>query len=95
MSDIEKAARDFDTNELFNVVQFFKSGGHEYVRRNVPGKEAVDAAWHYTHSVGATAGFTCRVIITDSGDSTVYEWIFGKGTVFPAIEATPQKDYRK
>lgn len=70
-------------NEYFNVVQYFKDGGYEYVRRAVDAKSAVHAAYHYTHCVSAVAGFTSRVIVTDSGDCICFEWIYGKGITFP------------
>ena len=85
MSDIRKAALE-RTDEPFNVVQFFPDGSYEYVRRGVPAKQAVEAAFHYTHSVGAMAGVTRKVIITDGGDSLVFEWRFGEGVVFPTPE---------
>ena len=84
------------SEELFNVVQFFPDGEYEYVRRNVNAKEAVDAAYHYTHSVGALAGVTRRVIITDDGDSTCFEWRFNEGIIFPEqIKQEQQRDYKK
>jgi hypothetical protein len=67
----------------FSVVQFFASGHSEYVRRNVDAKSAVDAAHHYCNSVGAQIGTTTRVIITDGGDCTNFEWIFGRGVIYP------------
>lgn len=70
-------------NELFSVVQFFPDGQYEYVRSRVEAEEAVKAAQHYCTSVGARMGTTRRVIITDGGDCTVFEWVFGKGVVFP------------
>jgi len=69
-------------DERFNVVQFFKDDSYEYVRRAVTAEEAVKAASHYCHSVGAKLGFTKRVIITDSGDNINFEWKFGKGITF-------------
>lgn len=72
---------DENTGE-FSVCQFFASGESEYVRRNVDAKTAVEAAHHYCTSVGAQIGTTTRVIITDSGDCTNFEWIFGKGVTF-------------
>jgi hypothetical protein len=66
-------------DDLFNVVQFFDNGTYEYVRRNVGPREAVDAAHHYCTSIGAKMGVVVRVIITDSGDFTNFEWINGKG----------------
>lgn len=70
-------------NELFSVYQFFADETYERVRRQVPAEEAVKAAQHYSASVGAQLGTTRRVIITDTGDSTVFEWKFGEGVVFP------------
>lgn len=71
------------TGELFNVVQFFTDGTSEYVRRMVPPQEAVAAAKHYTESVAVRMGMVERVIITDMGDLTVFEWKKGQGITFP------------
>lgn len=70
----------------FNVCQFFEDGTYEYVRQNVSAEDAVNATHHYCHSVGAQMGVTRRVIITDGGDCTNFEWKFGKGITFPAPE---------
>lgn len=67
----------------FNVVQFFVDGGSEYVRRSVGAEEAVKAARHYTRSIAAQHGMVTRVIITDDGDDTVFEWKRGDGVTFP------------
>jgi hypothetical protein len=68
----------------YSVCQFFPTGhGYEYVRRFVDAQEAVKAFEHYISSVGAHIGTTQRVIITDGGDSTCVEWIFGQGIVYP------------
>jgi hypothetical protein len=75
-------------DEKFNVVQFFEDGTNEYVRRAIGAQEAVDAARHYCHSVAARLGMVNRVIITDMGDSTVFEWIRGKGVTFPPLPTT-------
>lgn len=66
----------------FSVCQFFVDGSYEYVRRWVGPEEAVKAAHHYCHSVGAKLGTTVRVIITDGGDFTNFEWKFGEGVTF-------------
>lgn len=68
----------------FSVYQFFPNGDYEQVRQFVSAEEAVGAFKHYTTSVGARLGTTTRVIITDGGDSTNMEWIYGKGITFPA-----------
>lgn len=71
------------TEELFSVYQFFRDGTHEKVREDVGAEEAVKAAHHYSRNVAAAMGMTRRVIITDSGDSTVFEWKYGEGVTFP------------
>ena len=71
------------SDELFNVVQFFKDGNYEYVRRNVTALQAADAVRHYTHSVAVRMGLIKSVIVTDVMDCTVFEWQDGKGIVFP------------
>lgn len=69
--------------ELFCVWQFFPDGSDEQVRTWVTAEEAVNAARHYTASVGARMGTTRRVIITDQLDMTVFEWKFGEGVTYP------------
>ena len=70
----------------FSVCQFFEDGTSEYVRRNVDAEEAVTTARHYTDNVAAKMGITKRVIITDGGDFCVFEWLSGKGVVYPTPE---------
>lgn len=71
------------SNGEFNVVQFFEDGSHEYVRRFVGAEEAVKTARIYTRNPAAMVGITRRVIITDGGDCTNFEWRYGEGVVFP------------
>lgn len=72
-----------EVGEVFAVWQFFRDGTHECVGRHLDAKAAVKKARDYCHSVGATVGTTVRVIITDDGDYTVFEWRRGRGVVFP------------
>jgi hypothetical protein len=67
----------------FSVAQFFPDGSYEYVRRYVGAEEAVSVAKLYTESVGARIGATRRVIITDGGDCTTFEWKYGAGVTYP------------
>jgi hypothetical protein len=67
----------------FSVCQFFDDDSYEYVRRYVSAEEAVKAAQHYTNNVATMLGVTKRVIITDGGDCIAWEWVRGKGVVFP------------
>lgn len=71
----------------FRVVQFFDDGTFETVRDGVSAEEAVDAAKHYTSSVGAKLGMTQRVIIEsyDPKENETFcnfEWEYGKGVTF-------------
>ena len=68
----------------FSVVQFFEDNSYEYVRRFVSASEAAKAAEHYIHSLGAQLGFVKRVIVTDGNDFCCFDWVNGKGVVFPA-----------
>ena len=70
------------TNE-YSVCQFFENGTQEYVRRYVAMEEAVMVFKHYVTSVGAALGTTQCVILTDGGDFTNLEWVFGEGIVYP------------
>lgn len=67
----------------FSVYQFFEDGSHEQVRRGVAAEDAVQAALHYCNCVAAKMGITKRVIITDGGDFTNFEWKHGEGVVYP------------
>src|SRR5262245_55065337 len=70
----------------YSVWQFFANGDQECVRKMVSDEEAVTAAEHYCTSVAARFGTTVRVIITDAGDSTNFEWKRGEGVVYPPRE---------
>ena len=67
----------------FSVWQFFEDDTYERVRDHVGAEEALDASRHYCASVGARIGRTVRVIITDGGDCTCFEWVRGQGVTFP------------
>lgn len=67
----------------FSVYQFFANDSYEEVLRFVDAKTAVEQAHRLTTSIGGRIGTTRRVIITDGGDSTCFEWKFGEGVTFP------------
>ncbi len=74
----------FQADETFCVSQFFSDGTNEQVTKTpVSGEEAVARAKLLTDSIGARIGTTQRVVITDSSDLIVFEWIHGQGVVFP------------
>jgi hypothetical protein len=79
----------------FSVFQFLADGICEKVRDHVGGREAVEAAYHYTHNVAALAlGITERVIIVDGDDYCCFEWKRGEGITFPPGEEfeAPRKE---
>jgi hypothetical protein len=69
--------------EEFSVAQFLVDGTYEYIARRVGAEEAVHAAKLATESLGAQTGLVTRLIITDSGDNTVFEWKHGEGVTYP------------
>ena len=80
------------SDDKFSVYQFFGDQGYEKVRENVSATEAMEAVRHYTDNVTAKMGLTTRVIITDDGDLTCFEWKYGEGVVFPP---RPEKEESK
>jgi hypothetical protein len=79
----------------FSVYQFFPdikepNDCYERVLRFVSDVEAVTKAHFLTTNVSARMGFTQRVIITSGDDTIAFEWIYGKGIVFPPQE--PEKE---
>lgn len=71
------------SEELFSVYQFFADGGCERVRELVGPEDAFRAAKNCTTSLGGQWGTTVRVIVTDGGDNTVFEWKHGQGVTYP------------
>ena len=71
------------SEELFNTVQFFPDGTHEYIIRAVPCAAAMERACAYIARPAATIGLIQRIIVTDAGDCTCFEWRFEKGITFP------------
>jgi hypothetical protein len=69
----------------FSVYQFFTDGSHERVRHFVTAEEAMDAVKHYTNNVATRMGVVGRVIVTDGGDCTCFEWTKKEGITFPKV----------
>jgi hypothetical protein len=68
----------------FSVWVFLADGWHFPVERFTDAKTAVRMAKRACDAPGDAA----RVIITDGGDHTVFEWRRGEGVTFPPREAT-------
>jgi hypothetical protein len=75
------------TRGEFSVYCYFPDGTWEDQVRFVTVEEAMRVAERLTRNVGARLGTTRRVIITDGGDDTVWEWQHGKGITWP-LEAS-------
>lgn len=70
----------------YSVWQFFPDGYHVPDVRFVDARTAVHRARALTLTVGARIGTTRRIIITDGGDFTVFEWKYGEGVTCPPPE---------
>lgn len=67
----------------FSVYYWLSNGRYAAAKKFIDAKSAVDIAASITHSADAITGIINRVIITDGGDCTCFEWIHGQGVVFP------------
>jgi len=83
---------NLSTSTEYSVYQFFNTDEYEDVRRWVTLEAAMQAAVHYCTSVAARTGITTRVIITDGGDNTVFEWKFNEGITWPEHLRSPKSD---
>ena len=73
----------------FTLWQFFFDGSHEEVATVDEQLAAVLRARDLVTSVGARVGTTKKVIIADGEGFRVFEWVRGKGIVFPPRELPP------
>jgi hypothetical protein len=85
-ADREEATAMTDREAEFSVYVFFANGNSMPVRTFIPAGEAVKVAQRYATNPAARLGITKRIIITDGGDDTVFEWKRGKGVTFPPPE---------
>lgn len=67
----------------FSVWLFFKDGHYIDEQRQLKAEAAVKLARDVTLRPAAQVGLIERVIITDGGDNTVFEWKHGQGVTFP------------
>ena len=69
--------------ETFSVHLFFASGSTEKVGDELNVREAFSCYQDHMSRVGARTGLIKEIRIVDEGDSTVAQWIYGQGHVFP------------
>lgn len=67
----------------FTVYQFFIGGQCAPATEPLKARTALREAKELTATLGARIGSTCRIVITDAGGGTVWEWRYGHGVVFP------------
>jgi hypothetical protein len=67
----------------YSVCLWFMDGQYDYDVRFVSMERAVERANQIAHSIGGKLGTTTRIIVTDGGDSIVWEWQYGQGITFP------------
>jgi hypothetical protein len=67
----------------FSVWRFFPDDTYDSACRFVDAETAVTTAKRVTDSPAAKLGVVVRVIITDGGDFTCFEWRAGEGVTFP------------
>jgi hypothetical protein len=68
----------------FSVVEFYDDGFHKYVDRWMDAHDAVHLA---RELIDRSDDHVVRIIITDGGDFTVFEWKQDLGVTFPPKEA--------
>jgi hypothetical protein len=83
---ISRGATPVSNRGDFSVVAFFDDGTHHYVERWLGRREALMLAWHCFRKQETKSGSINRVIITDGGDYTVFEWKRGDGITWPLSE---------
>jgi hypothetical protein len=71
------------TEEEFSVWIFFPDGTHLAELRWVDAEAALECARFVIARPAARLGIINKVIITDGGDYTAFEWQYGKGVTFP------------
>ena len=74
------------SEELFAVWQYSHDDWRVKAAEGLPAKLAVDYARWMTQTQEARDGEIQRVIITDEGDNTVFEWKFGEGVTVQTPE---------
>lgn len=67
----------------FAVYIFFPDGSHHCEGSFTEALEAVQCAKRQTEKPAVLLGMIRRVIITDGGDFTCFEWKHGEGVTYP------------
>ena len=67
----------------FSVYQFAEDGRYVRELSFVTDRTAVVMAMSLARSAAGRVGLIRRIIITDGGDFTVFEWKFGEGVTYP------------
>jgi hypothetical protein len=76
-----------DERDEFSVYAFKPSGLSHLEVSFAGAREAAICARRLTETIAAKEGEIARIIITDGGDHTCFEWRYGAGVTFPGPEA--------
>ncbi len=74
----------------FSTYEFYEGGSYTALCKYVSAKQSVDEAQKVIVGPDAKSGKVKRVIITDGGDCTNFEWEYGKGITFPPPPPPPE-----
>lgn len=74
----------------FSVYWWDRDGGQHEESRFVIAELAVHQAKRLSCGPASALGMVKRVIITDGGDFTVFEWKHGEGITYPTAEQRAQ-----
>lgn len=71
----------------FSVYWWDPDGNYYKEREGLTSESAVDFAMGMTRRPAAQIGIVKKIMITDGGDCSVFEWEFGKGITHPTPQA--------
>lgn len=71
------------SSEEFSVAEWYPDGTYTYVARWIDAESAMQTAKRVIERANEQFPIV-RVIVTDGGDSTVFDWREGLGIVWPA-----------
>lgn len=79
-------------SEEFSVWKFYADGTNTPIHRFIGPLKAVTSAMECMNSEDALSGKIVKVIITDGGDFTNFEWRHGEGVIDPFKQVTAKQE---
>lgn len=78
----------FHRPEAHSVYIFFPDGTSHCEGRNLDALPAIQRARSFINRPAAKLGVITRIIVTDRGGATNFEWKYGEGITFPLTDTT-------